>query len=99
MSVYLCNAFSIKMVRKILPVNISMEKIPRPSHEELMAMRSAIGHADTAVVLGVPCNRCNVSLERGDSVIVAQLTSGRLPEGTTTLPKGFDFEFIRVTVM
>lgn len=59
---------------------------------------SAIGHADTAAVLGYPCNRVSVKLNKGDVAYVAQLQGGRLPEGTTTLPDGFSFKFIKVEV-
>ncbi len=60
---------------------------------------SAIGHADTARVLGVEMNRVNVTLKRGDTAFVAQLQGGRLPEGSTTLPEGFTFKFVKVEVM
>ena len=59
---------------------------------------SAIGHQDTANVLGVPMNRINVKLYKGDVAYVAQLQGGRLPEGSTTLPDGFEFKFIKVVV-
>ena len=61
-------------------------------------LTSAIGHADTAAVLGVPMNRINVKLNSGDVAFVAQLVGGRLPEGSTSLPEGFKFKFIKVTV-
>lgn len=59
---------------------------------------SAIGHQDTANVLGVPMNRINVRLSKGDIAYVAQLQGGRLPEGATTLPEGFSFKFIKVYI-
>jgi hypothetical protein len=59
---------------------------------------SIVGHADTAAVLGVTLNRVNVKLEKGDVLYVAQLQGGRLPEGAKTLPEGFRFEFLRVTI-
>jgi hypothetical protein len=59
---------------------------------------SAVGHADTAAVLGVQCNRVNVALEKGDTCFVAQLVGGRLPEGSTTLPEGFAFKFLEVNI-
>lgn len=62
-------------------------------------LTSAVGHADTAAVLGVECNRINVSLNPGDVAFVAQLQGGRLPEGCTQLPDGFSFKFIRVDVL
>ena len=61
-------------------------------------LTSAIGHADTAAILGVPMNRINVKLSKGDVAYVAQLQGGRLPEGSTKLPDGFSFKFIKVTV-
>lgn len=61
-------------------------------------LESAVGHADTAAVLGVPCNRVNVKLGKGDTVFVAQLQGGRLPEGSTTLPEGFTFRFLKVEI-
>lgn len=61
-------------------------------------LTSAIGHADTANVLGVTVNRVNVHLDAGDVAYVAQLQGGRLPEGATTLPDGFKFKFVKVEV-
>jgi len=64
---------------------------------------SAVGHSDTAAVmsglLGVPVanNRCFVSLQKGDSILVGQV-SGRLPEGATTLPEGCQLHWFTVTV-
>lgn len=60
---------------------------------------SAVGHQDTANVLGVEMNRTNVTLKKGDVAFVAQLQGGRLPEGSTTLPEGFSFKFIKVEVL
>lgn len=60
---------------------------------------SAVGHADTARVLGVEMNRISVTLKKGDVAYVAQLQGGRLPEGSTTLPEGFSFKFIKVEVL
>lgn len=90
--IYLLNAFSIQM----LPGNASVDfqevdKIPTN-------LVSAVGHADTAKVLGVSPNRIEVKLNIGDVAYVAQLIGGRLPEGTTTLPKGFSFKFYKITV-
>jgi hypothetical protein len=61
-------------------------------------LTSAIGHADTAKILGVECNRINVTLNSGDVAYVAQLQGGRLPEGATTLPEGFSFKYMKVAV-
>lgn len=94
------NAFSINM----LPggCEVKFEKIPVFLGQE--KFESCIGHADTAKVisgiLGVdlPMNRQTVTLEMGESVIVAQYTGTRLPEGATTLPEGATITFWKVTV-
>lgn len=62
-------------------------------------LESAVGHADTAAVLGVPMNRVSVRLRKGDVAYVAQLVGGRLPEGSTTLPEGFSFKYLKVEVL
>lgn len=93
MSQFLLNAFSLQMIE--VPASVSFEEI-KSLPEGLV---SAIGHADTATVLGVPMNRINVSLKSGDTAYVAQLVGGRLPEGSTTLPEGFSFKFVKVVVL
>ena len=91
---YLLNAFSLQMVQ--LPATVTFAEVDSlPSLDTLV---SAIGHQDTANVLGVQMNRVNVSLAKGDVAYVAQLVGGRLPEGSTTLPDGFSFKFVKVTV-
>ena len=97
--IYLLNAFSLNMFRnlnaKIDLTEVSRERVFDPEKQPLI---SAIGHADTAAVLGVECNRINVVLGEDDVAYVAQLQGGRLPEGCTTLPEGFEFKFVRVDV-
>ena len=89
---YLLNAFSLQMVET--PCTVSLQEV-----SELPAgLVSAVGHADTADVLGVNVNRVNVRLQKGDVAYVAQLMRGRLPEGSTTLPDVYSFKFIKVTV-
>ena len=92
MKTFLLNAFSLQMVD--VPCNVHFEEV-----DELPdGLISAIGHQDTANVLEVPMNRINVHLSKGDVAYVAQLQGGRLPEGSTTLPDGFSFKFIKVTI-
>ena len=92
MTKYLLNAFSLQMID--LPSKVSFEEVGSLPE----GLTSAIGHQDTANVLGVPMNRVNVHLAKGDIAYVAQLQGGRLPEGSTKLPDGFSFKFIKVTV-
>ena len=91
--VYLLNAFSLQMLQGNATVRFTeVPKLPKD-------LTSAIGHQDTANVLGVPMNRINVTLQKGDVAYVAQLQGGRLSEGSTTLPEGFSFKFIKVEVL
>ena len=91
--VYLLNAFSLQMLEGNATVKFTeVPELPK-------GLTSAVGHADTARVLGVEMNRINVTLRKGDVAYVAQLQGGRLPEGSTTLPEGFSFKFIKVEVL
>jgi hypothetical protein len=62
---------------------------------------SAIGHADTARLVGaqlgieLPPARISVTLG-GDPVLVAQYVGPRLPEGATELPEGARIEYFVV---
>jgi hypothetical protein len=87
---YLMNAFSLQMVQSF-PCSVHFEEVDHLPD----GLVSAIGHQDTANVLGVPMNRVNVSLQSGDVFYVAQLQGGRLPEGSTTLPDGFRFKYLK----
>ncbi len=94
--VYIGNAFSLGMVPRHLLAFVRLSACGEPSREGVV---SCVGHADTAAVLGVPMARISVTLQPGDVLYVAQLRlNRRLPEGTTTLPEGFEFDWIRVEV-
>lgn len=90
---YLLNAFSLQMLTAF-PSNVQFEEVDILPD----GLVSAIGHQDTANVLGVPMNRVNVTLSKGDVAYIAQLQGGRLPEGSTKLPEGFSFKYIKVTI-
>ena len=90
---YVSNAFSLQMLDKegaLVRVG-TVSSFPNDA-------KSIIGHEDTARVLGVDCNRENVTLKEGDILYVAQLTGGQLPEGCKELPEGFKFKFFKVRV-
>ena len=70
---FLLNAFSLQMID--VPASVKFEEVESLPE----GLTSAIGHADTAAVLGVPMNRINVKLNSGDVAFVAQLVGGRLP--------------------
>lgn len=90
---FLLNAFSLQMVKNF-PCSINVEEVA----ELPQGLESAIGHQDTANILGVPMNRVNVTLNKGDIAFVAQLQGGRLPEGSITLPEGFKFKFFKIEI-
>lgn len=93
MKTFLLNAFSLQMLQEN-PVTINIKEVDQLPD----GLVSAIGHQDTARVLGVHMNRINVSLKKGDVAYVAQLQGGRLPEGSTTLPEGFSFKFLKIKI-
>jgi hypothetical protein len=90
---WLCNAFSLQMLPEF-PATVTFEEVG----ELPEGLESAVGHADTAAVLGVEVRRVHVTLEKGDTFFVAQLVGGRLPEGSTELPEGFSFRFLKGVV-
>lgn len=94
MTTYLFNAFSLQML-KTFPCEVKFTKVESLPE----GLVSAVGHADTAAVLGVPMNRISVKLSKGDTAYIAQLVGGRLPEGSTTLPEGFAFKFLKAEIL
>ena len=105
--VFVLNAFSLQMLD--LRFHSVLEIQPMDSNDVRFILlnndfESAVGHNDTAEVFTnqlhilIPENRINVKLNPGDMAIVGQLTGGRLPEGTTTLPDGFNIQWVRVNV-
>lgn len=96
MTKYVGNAFSLQMVSNF-PATVKVEEC---SKDEALSPDnvSVVGHQDTANVLGVAFNRVSVKLAKGDVLYVAQIVGGRLPEGCTTLPDGYSFKFLKVTI-
>ena len=70
-----------------------------------ISLESAIGHADTARILSgilgvdISTNRISVTLNVGDTAIVAQYIGPRLPEGATQLPEGAMIKFYLVKMV
>ena len=100
----LANAFSLQMVA--CPATVRFEEVTPEAVAKALegGFTSAIGHADTAAVVGtllgveVAMNRVNVSLTPDTELYVAQVVGGRLPEGCTTLPEGITIKFVRATI-
>ncbi|WP_281724464.1 STIV orfB116 family protein [Hoylesella shahii] len=100
MKKYISNAFSLQMLdtskeQKVIITPVSEVEFNGAKTTAV----SAVGHQDTAAVLGVPFNRMSLKLEQGDELFVAQLVGGRLPEGCTELPQGFKFTYLKVTLV
>lgn len=95
--IYVANSFSLGMVQRERLSRVRIEPTVRPVLTGLQ-WQSAVGHADTATLLGVPCNRVSIAMQDGDTVFVAQYKGPRLPEGTTTLPEGAVFEWAKITL-
>ena len=87
---WLLNAFSANMISRF-PASVGFEEISFEEAREVLAVEgdfySAVGHSATAQVLGkrlgleIEPNRVNVTLYRGDSAILAQVSLPRLAEG------------------
>ena len=98
MTKLIANAFSLQMLTAF-PAQIRVQELDEKAFADAKCQAiSCVGHADTAAVLGVDCNRYNVRLQKGDQLLVAQLQGGRLPEGCTKLPHGFTFKYLLVTI-
>lgn len=95
---YIANAFSIQMLNGF-PQDIRITEVDHLPQVNGNTIKSAIGHQDTAAVLNLPCNRINILLDKGDTLYVAQLMGGRLPEGSTTLPQGHWFKYFKVDIL
>ncbi len=107
MRTILSNAFSLQMLDLQRASNVEVTPMTLDEVKSLLSRGfiSAVGHQDTGAVLSdmlgldVPCNRINVHLTPDDVLVVAQLVGGRLPEGSTKLPDGFTFQFVKVRVL
>ena len=104
--VYLTNAFSLNM----LSSSESMIKIKEVSKEQAKTVlgddyTNAIGHADLASVVAndlgidITANRITVTIQPGDTLVVAQYRGPRLAEGTTTLPDGATIKYYMIEVL
>ena len=106
--IFISNAFSLQMVdikahNMIETFKLSIDDVKGlcRNHEVI----SCIGHADLANVVSsileteIKPNRISINLNVSDMLVVAQLTGGRLPEGTTKLPEGFNIEFVCVRLV
>lgn len=101
---HLTNAFSLNMFPATKNMSLDFIQLTLSEVNELLDTKgfcSAIGHTDTAVVVGnllgrkLPeSNRTTLNLDGiAWEMIVAQYTGPRLPEGATELPVGSKITF------
>jgi len=105
MARYLVNAFSLNMITHARTnAELGWCRISK-DYAAMLAKDAvpAIGHADTAAVVGAelglpasPFARITVVLESGDECLVAQYQGPRLSEGATALPDGATIDYHRV---
>jgi len=119
MKVYLTNAFSLNMLGGGDAFTVNIKKLTVDEAKRVLAPDGhlasgavlAIGHADTARIVGdllglteediarmveVAQSRPTVKMATGDKALVAQYIGPRLPEGATRLPEGAKLEFFLV---
>jgi hypothetical protein len=103
MTTFISNAFALSMIPDSATIRTRVVNLPAIAHK-LANPVSIVGHADTAALfesmLGIPIahNRATVTLTTKDQLYVGQMTGGRLPEGATTLPEGYEIKWICVTI-
>lgn len=96
---YICNALSLQMITSPIGA-FQWCEITEEMFKTLSAgAKSYVGHKDLAKIIGVPYNRSNLELKGGDLLYVAQLKNGRLPEGSTELPKEANIKYFQVAVL
>lgn len=106
--IYIGNAFSLQMLDLKEKSLVEISPVSKEDLKEKIKQQgfvSIVGHTDTAQVLSsdldlnIEANRISLNLKQEDILFVAQLTGGRLPEGSTILPEGFNFTFLEVRLI
>jgi hypothetical protein len=110
MAIRILNSFSINMLETTgigLPISLVVVEITKDDARRLVekeGCESAVGHPDTARILGqelgieLPMNRTTVRLA-GGHVLVGQYSGERLPEGVTRLPEGAAIRWFKVSIL
>lgn len=102
---YIGNAFSAAMVAG--GATVAFEPVEKPATEWVRGAVSCVGHESTAKLFSVQAgtevraNRCNVTLQPGDKLLIGQVM-GRLPEGvvlTEEQLRGVEVRWLMATVL
>lgn len=105
MARYLGNAFSLNMVKPEHLEALRFVNCPIEEVKEWMGVyewESCVGHTDTATLLttllgtDVGQRRTTITLEKSDTMMVAQYKGPRLDEDATVLPDGAMIEWVFV---
>ena len=91
------NAFSLQMVDDgdFRVTTISKKTFDKVKDD----CKSIMGHPDMAYVHGCTYNRETIKMVKGDILYVAQIISGRLPEGIKYLPEGVKIGYKKVEIL
>lgn len=96
---YIINGFSAQMLRNpnalVRFTEISEEDFNKLSFDA----HSVVGHKDIANRVKVPYNRESIKLNPGDICLLVQIQGGRLPEGTTEIPKDVEIKFNCIKIL
>ena len=94
---YVGNAFSLQMITDgdFRVTTISKKEFDREKKDA----HSIMGHPDMAYIHGCSYNRESIKMELGDILYVAQITSGRLPEGCKYLPPDVKIGYKKVELL
>lgn len=110
MMLYLANAFSLQMVKSLDKCQLQIEKVSISQVINLLEHNkiiNAIGHDSTVEAFNVltgqnlTANRINLSLSKGDKMLVMQFVGGRPPEGAVLQDVNFllkNVEFFYITI-
>lgn len=100
----LTNAFSFQMCVGTEGV-IRWKRMTPDQVSSIEGIESVIGRENVAKVLSndlkkeIKMNRANIELEDGDSLIIAQVIGGKLPEDATELPDGYKITYTKASLV
>lgn len=103
---YLVNAFSLQMLTHPVSTIFTSPMTAERARNAMISQHgvSAIGHLDTARVVGkdlclpLMCSQQRIRLNQGDTLIVAQITGGRLPIDAEELPAYMELTYSHLEV-
>lgn len=99
MASYICNSFSLQMIKLLSSFKLNGIEITEAQFNHMRnGAKSYVGHRAAAEELGVEFNRDDLLLKPGDILYVRQITGKRLPEGVNTLPENIEIKYYQLVV-